>query len=287
MHDPAQLSALSAVIRLGAFDAAAHALGVTPSAISQRIKALEDRIGTTLIQRGTPCTATPTGARLARHYDDLTLLETALAADIGQTAAPARLRVAVNADSLATWFLPAIAGHPMLFDLLIDDQDHSADWLRKGEVSAAITGEAGPVQGCDSFALGALTYRATASPSFVRQHFPNGVTAEALATAPALTFNAKDALQNRWVEMMVGKRVPLNTHLVPSSSAFVEASLLGMGWGMNPAALVDGLIAEGKLVDLSPERPLLTPLHWQVNRLVAKPLAGLTASIRAAAKQTL
>ncbi|NCW70109.1 MAG: ArgP/LysG family DNA-binding transcriptional regulator, partial [Marivivens sp.] len=153
--NPAQLSALSAVIRLGAFDAAAHTLGVTPSAISQRIKALEDRIGTTLIQRGTPCTATPTGARLARHFDDLTILETALAADIGQTTAPARLRVAVNADSLATWFLPAIADHPMLFDLLIDDQDHSADWLRKGEVSAAITGEAGPVQGCDSFPLGA------------------------------------------------------------------------------------------------------------------------------------
>lgn len=287
MHDPAQLSALSAVIRLGAFDAAAHALGVTPSAISQRIKALEDRIGTTLIQRGTPCTATPTGARLARHYDDLTLLETALAVDIGQTAAPARLRVAVNADSLATWFLPAIAEHPMLFDLLIDDQDHSADWLRKGEVSAAITGEAGPVQGCDSFALGALTYRATAKPSFVRQYFPNGVTAEALATAPALTFNAKDALQNRWVDTTVGQRVPLNTHLLPSSSAFVEASLLGMGWGMNPATLVDPLIAEGKLVDLSPDQPLLTPLHWQVNRLVAKPLAALTASVRATAKQML
>lgn len=100
MYDPAQLSALSAVIRLGAFDAAAHALGVTPSAISQRVKALEDSIGTTLIQRGIPCTATPTGARLARHYDDLTLLETALAADIGQKAAPARLRVAV-ADEAA------------------------------------------------------------------------------------------------------------------------------------------------------------------------------------------
>ncbi len=285
MFDKAQLAALSAVIRLGSFDAAAAALSVTPSAISQRIKALEERTGTTLVRRATPCTATDTGARLARHFQDISLLDKALAEELGEATAPTHLRIAVNADSLATWFLPALAGHDLLYDLLIDDQDHSADWLRNGEVSAAITSDAGPVQGCDSFPLGALEYRATASPTFTQRHFPNGITPEALTTAPALVFNKKDALQSRWLSRRTGKHVSLNAHHIASSHAFVDACLLGLGWGMNPSHLVDALIADGKLIDLGD--PLLTPLHWQISRLVARPLANLTSAIRRQAKAEL
>ncbi|APZ53899.1 LysR family transcriptional regulator ArgP [Salipiger abyssi] len=285
--DPAQLAALDAVLRLGAFEAAARALHVTPSAVSQRIKALEDRIGTALIQRGSPCTATPAGARLARHASDIALLDAALARDLALPGTPARLRLAVNADSLSVWFLPALAGQEMLFDIALDDESHSADWLRRGEVSAAITAHARPVQGCDSLALGSLRYVATCSPEYMARHFPGGADAEALAHAPMLQFNAKDALQHDWLREVTGQALSPPVHRLPSSQGFVEAARLGLGWGLNPEALVSEPLARGELVALLPGHPREVALYWQVNRLVAGALTPLTRAVRAAAAKAL
>jgi LysR family transcriptional regulator, chromosome initiation inhibitor len=188
MLDPAQLAALAAVHRRGSFDLAAAELHVTPSAISQRIKALEEATGSLLIRRGSPCTATATGLRLIRHHDEVALLESTLAAELpGLSPGLATLRIAVNADSLATWVIPALAEtEGFLFDLVIDDQDVSQDWLRRGDVVAAITSHPGPLQGCDTLPLGSLRYRATASPDYVARWFPGGISAQALARAPPL-----------------------------------------------------------------------------------------------------
>jgi LysR family transcriptional regulator (chromosome initiation inhibitor) len=289
MLDYPALSALAAVLRTGSFDRAAAELGVTPSAVSQRIAALEDRTGAALVVRGKPCTATDEGRRLARHAEEVGLLERALAADLGGIGAgPARLRLAVNADSLATWLVPALAaaGPGLLFDIVVDDQDHSADWLRRGEVAAAVTAHASPVQGCDLLPLGRLRYLATASPAFAARWFPDGPTAAALAAAPALTFDAKDRLQRDWAAEAAGRPVALPAHRLPSSTAFVEAAILGLGWGMNPEVLVRDHIAQGRLVALSP-RPLDTPLSFQWTRRLAGPLSPLRAAVRQAAARVL
>lgn len=287
MFDPAQLQTLAAILRNGSFESAAAALGVTPSAVSQRIRALEERLGTAVVIRAEPCRPTPAGARLARHAEQVALLERSLAADLGQPEARAQVRIAVNADSLATWFLPPLASVPgLLFDLVIDDQDHSAELLRRGEVQAAVTARAAPLAGCDAHPLGRLVYIATASPDFVARWFPAGVTAAALAEAPALTFNHKDRLQADWARRVAGRPVALPTHLLASSHGFLEAARLGLGWGMNPEPLVRADIAAGRLVALAPQR-LETPLHWQVARIAARPLAPLTAAIRRAAAAAL
>lgn len=289
MYDPAQLAALAAVHRRGAFDLAAAELHVTPSAISQRIKALEEETGTLLIRRGAPCRATETGLRLIRHHDEIALLERSLEQDLGLTPGPAMLRIAVNADSLATWILPALARtEGFLFDLVIDDQDVSQDWLRRGEVVAAITSHPGPLQGCDTLPLGALRYRATASPGYMARWFPEGVTLEALRQAPTLTFSDKDQLQARWVARYLRpQRQALPTHRMASSQAFVDACLTGLGWGMNPEALVRPHLASGALQELLPDTPLDVPLHWQFTRLAALALAPVTQEIRRAAAGTL
>lgn len=292
MLDPAQLAALAAVHRRGSFDLAAADLHVTPSAISQRIKALEEATGTLLIRRGQPCTATPTGLRLIRHHDEIALLETTLAADLPNlTPGPATLRIAVNADSLATWVIPALAATDgFLFDLVIDDQDVSQDWLRRGEVVAAITAHPGPLQGCDTHPLGSLRYRATASPAYVARWFPGGVTAKALTQAPALTFSDKDQLQDRWVARQIGtagKRASFPSHRLASSQGFVEACLTGLGWGLNPEPLVQDHLASGRLMELVPDTALDVALHWQFTRLAAPALAPLTAAIRAKAAAVL
>lgn len=288
--DPHQLAALSSILRCGSFEQAASELSVTPSAVSQRIKALEELVGSALIQRGSPCTGTEIGLRLARHAEDIGLLEMKLSRDLklDPGESPVQLRIAVNADSLATWFVPALASLPdVLFELVIDDQDHSADWLRRGEVSAAVTASGKPVAGCDSSRLGALRYIATASPKFVQKWFPQGPTAEALAKAPCLTFNAKDQLQRNWMEAETGKRLSPPTHQLPSTQAFIDAARAGLGWGMNPEVLVRGPIRNGRLIALNPERPLDTPLDWQVSRVMATALAPLTRSVRAAARDVL
>ena len=291
MLDYALLAALAAVVRTGSFDKAAQALHVTPSAVSQRVKLLEERLGTVLVVRGQPCTATSAGNRLCRHTEEVRLLEHALDADLGgavPTDGPPTFRIAVNADSLATWFIDAMARvDDGLFDLVLDDQDHSADWLRRGEVGAAVTAGGRAVQGCDRRALGALRYVATASPGFVARWFPGGVDEAALRRAPGLTFNTKDALQSAWVAEVTGQRIAIPTHWLPSSQAFVEATLAGIGWGMNPEPLVAGPLSEGRLVALRPDRPLDVALHWQWSRLTADPMRPVTRAVQAAAARWL
>lgn len=287
MFDPALLKALAAILRTGSFEAAAAALHVTPPAISQRIRALEERLGSAVVIRADPCRPTAAGARLARHAEEVALLERRLAADLGQTAPRAQVRIAVNADSLATWVLPALAAvEGLLYDIAIDDQDHSAERLRRGEVQAAVTSHAAPLAGCDAFPLGRLVYVATASPAFVARWFAAGVTAQTLAAAPALLFDRKDRLQADWARTVAGRPVALPCHVLASSTGFVEAATLGLGWGMNPEPLVRAALAEGRLVPLAPQT-LDTALHWQVTRLAGPALAPLTAAIRRAAAAAL
>jgi LysR family transcriptional regulator, chromosome initiation inhibitor len=292
MLDPAQLMALAAVHRRGSFDLAASALHVTPSAVSQRIKALEETIGTLLIRRGQPCIATEAGLRLIRHHDEITLLERTLTTDLrGPASGAVTLRVAVNADSLATWVIPALAATTgFLFDLVIDDQDVSQEWLKRGEVVAAVTGHPGPLQGCDTIPLGSLRYRATASPAYMTQWFADGVTADALRCAPALTFSDKDHLQDDWVARQTTgliRRAAFPYHRMASTHAFVDACLSGLGWALNPEPLAAHHLKSGALVEVLPGTPLDVPLHWQFARLTAQAIAPLTAAIRVVAQQTL
>lgn len=296
MFDPAQLSALSAVLRTGSFERAAQMLHVTQSAISQRLRQLEEQVGTSLVVRSQPCRATEAGERLFRHAEELRLLEQGVRRDLGIASHGEReagrwptLRLAVNADSLATWFVPAMAAvDGVLFDLVIDDQDHSAEWLQRGEVRAAISGSAKPVQGCDCRPLGALRYLATASPAFVQRWFGSAqIDAARLKEAPVITFNAKDRLQTRWADMAFGVTVTGPSHWLPSSHAFVDAAVAGLGWGMNPEPLAAGAIADGRLCELLPGQPLDVPLYWHVSRSVAGALKPITDAVLRAASAAL
>ncbi|WP_062229327.1 LysR family transcriptional regulator ArgP [Aureimonas frigidaquae] len=298
MLDYAALRAVSAVAETGSFEKAAEFLGVTPSAVSQRVRRLEERLGAVLIVRGTPCLATETGSWLCRHVEHVGLLEAEL---LQRLPAPPTwssgqqprtvLHIGINADSLATWFLaPAAAfavrtGH--LIKFAVDDQDHTAEWLEQGRVVAAVTASVSPVQGCRVVPLGALRYLATASPDFVARHLPRGLDAQALADTPSLTFNEKDRLQERWARQVFGRPVIGPTHWLPSSRGFVDACLAGMGWGMNPEPLVRAHLDAGRLVELQADTPLDVPLHWQINRLAGAALEGLTQDILAAAHGSL
>lgn len=295
MLDYASLSALAAVVREGSFDRAARALNVTPSAISQRIRLLEERVGCALVVRGQPCQATETGRRLCQHVDRVRLLEQelqgALPALAPEGIARVALPVAVNADSLATWFAPAVAAFaavaPVLMEVAVDDEDHTAEWLRSGAVLAAVTASARQAVGCNSQPLGSMRYLATASSAFVERHFSGGVGAGSLAQAPSLQFNTKDELQARWVRRLCHRHVELPRHTLPSSQAFVVAAVAGMGWGLQPEVMIRAQLKTGALVQLVPDSPLDVPLHWQQARAASSLLDGLTRHVVSAARTVL
>ncbi|GAB0115426.1 LysR family transcriptional regulator ArgP [Acidisoma sp. C75] len=299
MIDYPALRAVAAVVQTGSFDRAAALLHVTPSAVSQRVKGLEDRLGFFLVQRGNPCTATEKGEWLCRHFELVGLLEADLLRRLpalGPGAAAAEgaritLHVAVNADSLATWFLAAAAAYTeetgVLLDLTVEGEAHTADWLAHGRVVAAVTSREEPVPGCRRVSLGALRYAAHASPGFHARFFAAGLSPEAFARAPMLTFNRHDTLQSRWLAAVLGAAPDCPAHTLPSTHAFLDACLAGMGWCMNPELLAERPVRDGRLRDLWPGRGLDVPLHWQVNRLAADLLAPLTRAVVAAARRSL
>jgi LysR family transcriptional regulator, chromosome initiation inhibitor len=292
--DSNQLAAFAAVLREGSFEAAARSLFVTPSAISQRIKQLEERLGRVLIQRGSPCSATLAGEALQRHAQQVQLLESqALSAfgmsDAKQTSLP--LTIAVNADSLATWLAPALAETQektsVRFELVVEDQDHSSELLRSGRVMAAITTNPQAVQGCAVETLGAMRYLAVASPTFFDRFFASGVNEVSLSKAPCNVFNRKDALQTEFLKTIVKKKLNPPCHYVPSTHGFVEAALSGLGWGMNPESLVRSHIAAKRLRELKRGKHLDVPLYWQYWRLDSEALRALTVAIKTASAQSL
>jgi LysR family transcriptional regulator, chromosome initiation inhibitor len=289
--DPVQLATFQSVIEQGSFDAAARLLHVTPSAVSQRIKALEQVVGQVLVRRARPCVPTAAGRPLVRLGGQVALLEDeALEAARGALSGDARTRVAVvvNADSLAGWFLPALTGLPdVIFELHTDDEGHTAELLRAGTVMAAVTTERVAVQGCRVQRLGAMRYLAVAAPAIHAAWFGGRDLAAALASAPMIRFNRKDVLQHRFARMITRRDVDPPTHFVPASASFTEAVRLGLGWGLVPEDVAHTDIAAGRLVDLAGGRHLDVPLYWQYWRLESTALTALTAAVRAAAATAL
>lgn len=276
MLDYALLDALAAVVRHGSFDRAASALNVTPSAVSQRVKLLEERMGSVLVKRGQPCVATASGALLCRHTERVRLLEAELTGHVPALSAALgdawpTLRVAVNDDSVGTWFIDAVAAfcveREMLLDLVIDDQDHTAQRIRDGSVQGAVTTQAEPVQGCRSTRLGRMRYLAVCSPDFMARYFAEGVSRESLRRAPCIEFNPKDQLQKRFVRRITRAEVDPPLHWIPHVAGFLRSCLNGLGWGMCPERMVAEHLARGELVEMAAGRHLDVDLYWQSWRL--------------------
>lgn len=279
--DGEQLAALAAVVETGSFDAAAATLHVTPSAVSQRIKALEQRVGQVLVRRERPCTVTAAGAPLLRLAAQSALLEAeALAEFGGDEVGSARIALAVNADSMATWFASVFERlDSVLFDVRIEDQDHSARLLREGAVMGAVTTERSPVPGCRVQSMGVMRYIPTASKDFVERYLPEGFTARAAAHAPSVAWNRDDALQDMFLRKAFRRQLTPPTHFVPTAEGFGAAVRSGLGWGMFPEQLADATRDLVRISDLH----LDVPLYWQCWKLDSALVSTVTDAVRAAA----
>ncbi|WP_454853227.1 LysR family transcriptional regulator ArgP [Promicromonospora soli] len=303
--DSRQLEALAAVVAEGSFDAAARALHVTPSAVSQRIRALENAAGSVLVRRARPVAATIPGQALLRLARQTELLGAEVAAELGADdthdgddartdADPASgiitVPLAVSADSLATWVMPALAQvDGVCFDLHRADDSRTADLLREGIVMAAVTSQTAAVQGCRNTPLGIMRYRPACTRAFADRWFPHGPTPEALAAAPVVVFDRTDDLQDMYLREHAPQARPPRHH-VPSTVEYEETIRLGLGWGMlldrpTLGGLNDG--TGGGITLLEPDAVLDIPLYLQQWKLRSAVLDRVTAALRKEATREL
>jgi LysR family transcriptional regulator (chromosome initiation inhibitor) len=282
--DLSQLRALEATVAAGTLDGAARALHVTPSAISQRLKALETATGRVLLVRSKPVRVTESGQAVLRLARQVALLAADAARElVGEERIT--LPIAVNADSMATWVLPALAplAGELAFELHREDQEHTAALLRDGRVMAAVTADAEPVPGCTVTRLGGMRYRPMATAAVVDRWFPDGVTAAALARAPVVVFDRDDDLQHRYLRQRGVDPAAPPLHLVPASADYVSAVRLGFGWGMVPAQQEPA----GELVALDPDGAVDVVLYWQQWKLRTPSLDRVADAVLAAARRDL
>lgn len=296
MLDARQLEALAAVVEHRGFGPAAQALSLTLAAVSLRIKALEDALGQRLLVRGKQVRATPAGQALLGHVKQVRLMEADLLS--GLQGAEARggvrwqsLSVAINADSVASWFLPGVAPvlqrHRLLLEILIDDQDHTHDALKSGDVIGCVTTLAEPMRGCVAEPLGVMRYRCVAAPAVAQRcRTPAGaVSPHKLLSHPAIIFNRKDALQDAFLAQHFGLRQPnYPRHFAPAVEAFETAIELGLGWGMVPE---QHLVSRPGLQEVLPGATVDVALYWQHWAREAPSAQQLTQAVKAAAAQHL
>lgn len=258
------LQAFAEILRNGSFEAAARKLHITPSAVSQRIRQLEEQFGQLLIIRGSPSRPTIAGSILYNHAQQVQLLEDDLFNELKQTS-NYEIAVAVNTDSIDGWFLDAMtvaARSGIMLNIKVEDQEFSESLLREGKVMAAVSTNSKPMQGCSTEYLGTMYYTAYASDIFYEKYFSAGDRVENLISSPSIFFNEKDGLQRIFLKSVAGRDAELTAMFIPSNAAYVEAILRGMGWGMLPEHMSSLPRCNGKIVKLFPDTLIAVNLYW-------------------------
>jgi LysR family transcriptional regulator (chromosome initiation inhibitor) len=297
MLDARQLEALAAVVEHGGFGAAAQALSITLAAVSLRIKALEESLGQRLLVRGKQVRATPAGQALLAHIKQVRMMEADVLGGLQGTSSQSGARkavrwqslsVAINADSVDSWFLSGVAAmllrHHVLLNIMIDDQDHTHDALKSGDVMGCVTTLAEPIRGCVAEPLGLMRYRCVAAPAVLKRCRTSvgAVSVHKLLTQPAVIFNRKDALQDSFLAQYFGLQQPhYLRHFAPAVEAFETAIELGLGWGMVPE---QHLAQRPTLQELLPGATVDVALYWQHWLREAPSAQRLTEAVKAAAR---
>lgn len=298
--DPDALECLAAIVEEGGFERAAVRLSITQSAVSQRLRSLEVQVGTVLIVRSRPLRATSAGRLLHKHAMQMRLLRADLERDLkdlapgaagGAGAAEERISIAINADSIATWALPALSGlarQGLGLEIITDDQAFTLEWLREGQVLGCVSTVKQALRSCRLVPLGAMRYVAVAEAAYAGVHCPDGLSPHNFRAVPFIAFNRKDDLQSEFVGRAFGlKRVALSQLYVPSSEGQVRAVMAGWGVSVLPELQVREHLQSQRLVDIAPGQVLPVKLYWHCWNLDSVVLDALTKALTSAAALTL
>ena len=292
MMDYKALSCFVAVLRFQGFERAADYLGLTQSAVSQRIKRLEQECGGPILIRARPVSATPLGEQLLAHANKVAMLEDGLFESLQQEHSHQPLAIAVNNDVLATWFPQVLSAFSHADETRLHikaaDQGKTREILQTGEVVACLSQLGTPVSGGESVYLGNMTYELVASPEFVRTQLKGEVSVETVMSAPSLVFDEFDGLWERYQDECLQVKADIrNSHWYPSSHGFVEMVMGGTVCALVPSVQVQTEISDGRLVSLFPDNRLNVPLYWHWYKLNSPVLDRLTSVILSTTRNTL
>ena len=279
------LKALDAVLLEQNFERAAARLHVTQSAISQRIKLLENQLGQPLLIRAQPLQPTQLGQQLLGHYQRVLQLETELTNQLSSDTQQAQtMPIAVNADSLSSWFIPALA--PLLqkekieLNLYVEDESRTWERMRSGEALACVTSKAEGIAGSKSTFLGYMEYFCVATPTFMQRYFSEGINKKTLSQAPATAFDQHDDIHLQFLrdhfDLQLGQ---YPCHTIRSSEAFVDLTLASGAYSLNSRFLIEKYLKTGELINLLPEYQVKVPLYWHHWQLAGKLMTQLTENL--------
>ncbi|WP_028865449.1 LysR family transcriptional regulator ArgP [Psychromonas aquimarina] len=263
------LAALNAVIEQQSFELAAEKLCISQPAVSLRLKSLEEKLGQPVVIRGQPLTVTPAGEKLLSHYKMVQQLESDLLPSLSSDtpSKPIKISLAVNADSIATWFIdamsPILKNNLVEMNLLIASGEHTLDKLRSGQAIGGVTNVEQPLPGYRSFKLGKMNYILVASREFKNRYFSMGVNKASLKMAPGITYDQKDNMHLHFI----GKHFKLDSseyycHRVSSSEAFVDLAKRGLAYCLIPQLQIENELANGDLINICPQQQLIETLYW-------------------------
>ena len=299
-YDPDALECLAAIVEEGGFERAAVRLAITQSAVSQRLRALEVQVGTVLIVRSRPLKPTTAGRLLLKHAMQMRLLRADLERDLkdlapgvsnGAAHDEERISIAINADSIATWAMPALgalAREGLGLEVITDDQDFTIEWLREGKVLGCVTTLRQALRSCRLVPLGSMRYVAVAEPDYAARYAPDGLTTRNFHQVPFIAFNRKDSLQMEFVSSAMRlKHVALKQLYVPSSEGQVRAVLAGWGVSVVPELQVREHLRSGRLVNMAPDHSLPVALFWHCWNLESAVLDALTKALTTASALAL
>ena len=287
MLDYKLIEALAMVIQEGGFDKAAGKLHLTQSAISQRVRLLEENAGQILLTRTSPPVPTSAGIRFLKHYHQVKRLEGDLDGSIftHSNKQHESLSIALNADSLETWFTKAVdpflrENSHITLDIKVDDQEETHKMLKNGEVAGCISARKSPIQGCTATSIGIMNYRLIATPAFIGRYFPEGLTLKSVAHAPAVIFNRKDNLHTIVLKKVFKKTIShLPAHYVPSTEKFAEFIIKGHAYGVIPDEQSSVFLSSGELIDLAPDHNIPVELYWHCWNIKSKLLQKFTEAL--------
>ncbi len=267
MIDYKGVEALLFVLELQNFESAAKKLFISQSAVSQRIKGLEDFYGEPVLIRMAPYQATRLGLQLVAHFKKVCLLKEEFEQELGANKSCYPISIALNRDCLETWFFDLTEDERKVFEnialeVIADDEEHTLQYFKNGSVSACLSVSEKEVIGGRVCYLGSMDYVLVASPSFVEKYF-HGDPILSLKNAPAIRFDKKDYLLDRYLQKYWGfNGDDLVYHYIPSIRGFKKFALLGYGYGVLAKKDVCEELENRQLVQIFPDRPWTINLYW-------------------------
>lgn len=250
------IEAFMAIVRQGTVHGAAREIGLSQTGVTQRIRALEKDLGTTLFVRSrTGMRPTAEGEALVRWAQRVGDLEGELLAFMRRSGAAQAVRVTITGPSsemrsrvipATTALLPDLPGLTLEFDL--DDEGAGLNMLKTGAAQLAVIPRDDVVNELDAKLLRPARHVLVGPAAWAKRDLDEVVASERI-----IDFNDRDDATFAFLrahDLLAGARK--RRHLVNNPDALADLVAAGLGYSVLAEDFAAPRLRDGSLVDLAP-----------------------------------